>query len=52
MQHEDDWIRFFDSAGNLVLTPEEAEKARANAEKARADALAAELSRLKSQRKS
>ena len=66
MQHEGDWIRFFDSAGNLVLTSDEAaairidaaesrfaaEKARGDAEKARGDALAAELARLKSQRKS
>jgi Uma2 family endonuclease len=52
MQREDDWIRFFDAAGNVVPTPEEAEKARGDAEMARADALAAELARLKSQRKS
>jgi Uma2 family endonuclease len=63
---QDDWIRFFDSAGNLVLMRGEAadlradvekaradaEAARADAEAARADALAAELARLKSQRKS
>ncbi|HEX3313360.1 MAG TPA: Uma2 family endonuclease [Gemmataceae bacterium] len=71
-QRKDDWVRFFDSAGNLVPTRDEAanlradseraraegEKARAEAatlraiaERARADALAAELARLKSQRK-
>jgi Uma2 family endonuclease len=45
---EADWIRFFDSAGDLLPTPEET----AAAEKARADALAAELARLKSKRSS
>ena len=47
MDRTDDWIRFFDSAGKLLLTPEEGEAA----EKSRADALAAELALLKSQRK-
>ncbi len=41
------WLRFYTSEGALVLTPEEAERARAEAEAQRASALQAELERLR-----
>ncbi|BAZ04223.1 Uma2 family endonuclease [Calothrix sp. NIES-3974] len=43
---ENDWLRFYDADGNLVLLEQEAEKQRAEAEKQRADRLAARLREL------
>jgi len=47
LELETEWLRFFDAAGNLVMTRAEAESTRADAEKTRADALAKELAELK-----
>ncbi len=43
---ENDWLRFYDAEGNLVLLEQEAEKQRAEAEKQRADRLAVRLREL------
>jgi Uma2 family endonuclease len=43
------WLRFFDSAGEVVPTPGEAAAERAEAEKHRADSAEAEVARLKAE---
>ncbi len=43
------WLRYYDAAGRLLPTGEEAERRRAEAERQRADAAEAEVTRLRAE---
>ena len=47
--HQATWLRFYDSEGQLVLLPAEAQRQRAEAERQRAEVAEAELARLRAQ---